>query len=373
MPIDYSFPSTFEGVGGLGNIARNHVECLKEHGALGEVYEGLTREGSGVNDWQHDTITALRRLRESRIHAPLDAWGNGALWSFLTMGQHVPPAARILQRASTHPAYQARALERELRFLGAGVPRYVNEWDEERGMQECSLAQVIVTPSEVAKATFPKEQQDKVVVVPFGTDPARFHPGEPISTSLGLASAAEGVRFGFLGGNWIRKGLTRLLDGWRLSEVWQRGATLDVAGLPQNMVADLTQQLHLPPGVNVQAVGRVPDQAAWMRTLDCFVLPSVEEGHAQVLVEAGATGLPVIASEACGHPFVDGKEGLLLKGPEPPTGEAVAAALRAMMDEGERKRMGRNHLDHVRAWGSWEHYRKRLWEHAYKPIAEASS
>lgn len=59
--------------------------------------------------------------------------------------------------------------------------------------------------------------------------------------------------------------------------------------------------------------GETSDTAAYFRSFDVFVLPSVIEGISNTILEAMATGLPVIAGDVGGNPelIVDGETGLL--------------------------------------------------------------
>lgn len=83
----------------------------------------------------------------------------------------------------------------------------------------------------------------------------------------------------------------------------------------------------------------VPDV---MRGLDCFVLPSIAEGVSNTILEAMASGLPVIATAVGGNPelVVEGESGLLM----PPSDPAqLAAALIELADDPERARtMGKH-------------------------------
>lgn len=83
----------------------------------------------------------------------------------------------------------------------------------------------------------------------------------------------------------------------------------------------------------------VPDV---MRGLDCFVLPSIAEGVSNTILEAMASGLPVIATAVGGNPelVVEGESGLLV----PPSNPIeLAAALIELADDPERARaMGKH-------------------------------
>jgi sugar transferase (PEP-CTERM/EpsH1 system associated) len=60
--------------------------------------------------------------------------------------------------------------------------------------------------------------------------------------------------------------------------------------------------------------GERRDVAGWMRGLDCFVLPSLAEGVSNTILEAMATGLPVIATDVGGNAELveEGVTGLLV-------------------------------------------------------------
>ncbi|QPF73695.1 TIGR03088 family PEP-CTERM/XrtA system glycosyltransferase [Roseateles sp. DAIF2] len=87
--------------------------------------------------------------------------------------------------------------------------------------------------------------------------------------------------------------------------------------------------------------GERGDVAAWMRGLDLFVLPSLAEGVSNTILEAMASGLPVIATAVGGNVELveQDRTGLLVP---PADAAALAAALIALADDAERRRaMGR--------------------------------
>ncbi len=94
--------------------------------------------------------------------------------------------------------------------------------------------------------------------------------------------------------------------------------------LRQASKAGISQTVHL--------VGRRDDVEIALAGMDCFVLPSLNEGMGRALVEAMAAGLPVIAGRVGGVPALieDEKNGLLV-----PAGDslALAAALRRILSD----------------------------------------
>lgn len=88
--------------------------------------------------------------------------------------------------------------------------------------------------------------------------------------------------------------------------------------------------------------GARQDIAKIMRSLDVFVLPSQAEGISNTILEAMATGLPVIATEVGGNPELvkADKTGLLVPPSDP---ELMANALLALVtNKGKRLELGKN-------------------------------
>jgi glycosyltransferase involved in cell wall biosynthesis len=92
--------------------------------------------------------------------------------------------------------------------------------------------------------------------------------------------------------------------------------------------------LESAAGEGVRFLGTRPDVPELLRVMDVFVLPSINEGISNTLLEAMASGLPVIATRAGGNPeLVDHQRTGLLT----PVGDAraLAEAIGRYLSDGE--------------------------------------
>lgn len=141
-----------------------------------------------------------------------------------------------------------------------------------------------------------------------GVDTERFAPGSP-SPELGLPA------------DFLRPDVVRIGTVGRLQPVKNQVALLEAVALLRARCPELAVRIRLvlvgdgPLREELTrqartmmletttwfagATERVPE---WMRALDVFVLPSLNEGISNTLLEAMATGVPVLASAVGGNP-----------------------------------------------------------------------
>jgi len=112
------------------------------------------------------------------------------------------------------------------------------------------------------------------------------------------------------------------------------------------------------------------DSSACMNAMDLFVQPSLSEAFSQVLVEAMAVGLPVIATSVGGAKEVikDGENGLLIDAGHPH--EIANAAANLLNDEELRSRLAANGMNSVRQCFTVDNMADRLLELYEKWLGE---
>jgi glycosyltransferase involved in cell wall biosynthesis len=195
---------------------------------------------------------------------------------------------------------------------------------------------------ELALQTSPKQ---KIDIIPNGVDTQRFVPASAKSESASVPSKTRdaGMLRLTLGASRItdRKGIKYLIEAmdalktdipFVLTVIGEGNAKARL----ERMVKDrgLTSRIDF--------AGRVPreETLAYYREADIFVLPSLNEGMSNAMLEALACGLPVITTRTGGAAELvrEGVNGFLVK-----QGDAddLARALRTLaQDAALRKRMG---------------------------------
>ena len=168
--------------------------------------------------------------------------------------------------------------------------------------EEFAIADFVVVPSAIAAKSFERPGlAGKTIVVHAGIDPEVFKPMDP-------AGPRKTFRVCFAGRVELAKGVVYLLQAWKKLSL--RDAELVLVGevaaemrplIDEYAIASVRLEGYLPANRLAEAYGGA----------DVFAFPSVNEGLARVLLEAMASGLPVVATNCsgaadCVTPGVDG-------------------------------------------------------------------
>ena len=152
--------------------------------------------------------------------------------------------------------------------------------------------------------------------------------------------ANETVHFLFLGRIMKEKGIDELFAAMRkLHNKYGSKAVLDLVGFFEDGYKEQVEQLQTEGIVIFH--GFQDEPRPWYTLADCVVLPSWHEGMSNVLLEAAATGRPVITSDipGCREAVEDGVTGFLIRVHD---SESLyeAMELSVEMSSEERSKMG---------------------------------
>ncbi|MBI3388578.1 MAG: glycosyltransferase family 4 protein [Deltaproteobacteria bacterium] len=181
---------------------------------------------------------------------------------------------------------------------------------------------------------------ERIALIPSGVDTDLFRPRDraPLRTRVGLSDDAVVV---VLVGSLIpRKGVDVALKA--LANIPDERVTAVVIGegSERGVLEELAAQLGLTRRVRFAGECSLAEVAGWMSAADAFLLPSHYEGRPNVVLEAQASGLAVIASDipGCRDLIEHGETGLLVPAGDVP---ALAAALTSVAgDAALRTRLG---------------------------------
>lgn len=136
-----------------------------------------------------------------------------------------------------------------------------------------------------------------------GIDLAHYDPRLPEVRERAAGIRRPGVfTFVFVGRLVRDKGINELVEAFRRLSAEYRQARLLLVG-PQEpeldpLAPDTVAEIQSNPAI--EAVGRQRDVRPWLAAADTFVLPSYREGFPNVVIEAGAMGLPSIVTDING-------------------------------------------------------------------------
>jgi glycosyltransferase involved in cell wall biosynthesis len=307
-------------------------------GPAGPVGQELVRSGIPVQSFHKSTKTglvtiaamarALRRIRPAVVHAHGEA---GAIWGL--------PAARLAGVPSVALMY----LNHEQRLLNMWAMRRTLRWPHRVLAGSAAVAGFLRDRLQVSNR--------RLDVVPCGINPALFRtrPVERSRQGPVIVSVGRLVR---------HKGHHVLIEAFAKVVNVNPRAILQIVGEgpERESLAQRARAIRL--GEHIQFPGTVYPTADLLSRADLFVFPSLVEPQGLALLEAYASGVPVIASRTGGivEMLEHEVDGLLTA---PGDADDLASAILRMLDDAALRAR------------SIEHGRSRLCEFDVRTIADA--
>lgn len=179
-------------------------------------------------------------------------------------------------------------------------------------------------------------RRERVHLVANGVDASLFFPRDRSSSRKALGVAEDARVLLFVGRLEPQKGLLDLLDAFDIVLAKVPDALLVLVGDGVSIGLARARASRWKPGA-LRVMGALPhdEVAAWIGACDALTLPSWAEGTPNVVLEALASGRPVVATTVGGIPDViaDERCGLLVPPRDPRAlGDAIIRALARRWD-----------------------------------------
>lgn len=342
-PARYGVPS--EKVNGL------LMEGIINHG-LGRVRRYIPQGfRMGIDRWVHDRFS--RRLKkllptDTQYFIGMSSFCLEALQACRDSG--IPCA---VDHASVHQKENRELVHDEAKRWGVTPPLDVAaDWIIIKEDAEFECANNIFVPSGAARESLVRcgITAEKIIINPYGVDLRDFGPGKKNDKVFRVIQ---------VGGIVLGKGVLTLLDAFakariNSSELWFVGGGLEISGLNTAIEAMRSPGVVFFNPVPQSQLRRFYNQCS------VFVLASVADGFALVVLQAMACGLPIIVTENVGAKdlIVDGVNGFIVPVGAP---EIIAKRLRQLYEDPELCRtMGAAAKMTVEKGYTWHDYGDRL-------------
>jgi glycosyltransferase involved in cell wall biosynthesis len=219
---------------------------------------------------------------------------------------------RLLFQLHPHPLSVRNQLQIELENYPQAADSLLHEAEMKyssdylkRLSDEPALANAIVVASSYTKSTLVENNipAEIIKVIPYGVDLQNFK-------TRNTAPKNKKLRVLFVGSMVQRKGLTYLFEA--ITQLPKGSTELVLCG--RGFVDHNLLKVYSSSDTIVQLNLDNSSLVAEMHKADIFVLPSLSEGFGHVILEAMASGLPIIATDHTSAPDLisDGKEGWVI-------------------------------------------------------------
>jgi glycosyltransferase involved in cell wall biosynthesis len=197
---------------------------------------------------------------------------------------------------------------------------------------------------DAAASVMPGRETD-AIEIPSMVDLAEFDRSQRSRIRASLGVGDDGVLIGWAGRLDPKKNVEDFIEAAALVYAEDMSARFVIAGGPDAFMPDYAVQLQLLAATRglggiLTFLGDRPDMSALLSAFDIFTWLSCGEGMPHVIAEAGAAGLPVIATPDNGalQQIDEGVSGLFVPYNDP---ASVAAAMRQLIDSKDmRQRLG---------------------------------
>lgn len=306
-------------------------------------------------------ISKMRKNFKAReyIESLFDSFGSkhinsGILYCWPRLLKSIEKAKKdrlitVLHGSTTHPNQTKNLSVGEYKKYSQNPPNY-NAPHLKKHIKSFEIVDYIFTLSTYAKETYIEQgiPEEKIAAtIGMGVDTEKFKPTE---------TNHEGFNVLFVADMSPMKGVIYLLDAW--SKLSIRSSKLYLVGGMTDEVKRVVES-YKKEDDSIITTGHVTDTKSYYDKADIFVIPSLSEAYGKVILEAMASGLPVIASSNTGARDVvdNGEQGFIVPIRD---SEAIKDKIQYFYDNlSEVKRMGKN-ARKVAEENTWDKFSERV-------------
>lgn len=311
------------------------VVCLYAPGALADELSGQGIAVHACDKRAGADLSALRRLRGQLRAAP-----QAIVHTHNANAHYHTVAAAIGLPAASAPARMLNTRH----GMGAARPRSRGEWLYRRTMRRTDVVAAVCEAARARFAAHGVRPRRALLAVPNGIRVDDFAPAcdERRAALCGALALAPGTRIvGTVGRLNPVKDQRALLQAFSRLHAGLRDTALVLVGDGALRAALEAEAAALGIADAVRFLGDRGDVRQLLQGFDAFALSSRSEGYSMALLEACASGLPIVATDVGGNREIvaDGGNGLLVPAAQP---EILADALAAILrDPARAAAMGR--------------------------------
>ncbi len=359
LQIIYSWPKFRVFAVDTDSVARHLVSQCQSYDRLVHIIWGSWRRIPYLQKFETPRVLtfALYDLLASRFpdrEAVFHGWSQVSLRS-MRRAKRLKSFA-ILEHPMLHVNAWQSEVTLEYERYGRGAKGYYSLMPTalvRRMKLEYVEANRIIVPSRLCEASFISNgiAEEKLIRIPFGVNTSFF--------SLKRKGKTDNFRVLYVGRLEFLKGIQYLLKAWDILKLGQAELVLVGRVLPE--VEPLLEKYSAD---SVRVVGNVAQDAmpGVYQSADVVVFPSICDAFALVILEAMASGVPVIASDHTGGPDIitDGEDGFIV-----PARDADAIADRIQWVHHNRLKgieMGLRAREKVMRCFTWERYGTQIIE-----------
>ena len=164
-----------------------------------------------------------------------------------------------------------------------------------------------------------------IAVIPNGVDLERFHPTQ-------TSDRPDGLRLLTVGRLSVTKRVEMLIDAIEIlhKDGYKLSLTIAGGGRLEQKLRDLVRRKELNDMIEVPGRVDPEDMPQMYRRSDIFVSASMQEGMSNAMLEATASGLPIITTRCEGVDELIRDNGVVV---DPENAEALAGAIRKLADD----------------------------------------